>query len=83
MSELTSLPNIGKTSVARLALIGVTTAEQLRELGAKEAFARLRLVEGDTCLSTLYGLAGAVKGVRWHTLSEQERAELKQYFDTF
>jgi DNA transformation protein len=83
MSALTTLPNIGKVSVKRLARIGVETAEQLKELGAREAFLRLRLIEGDTCLDTLYAFAGAVKGVRWHDLSDEEKSELKEYFNSF
>jgi DNA transformation protein len=83
MSELTNLPNIGKVMVQRLAAADITTAEQLKELGGKEAFFRLRMIEGDTCLSSLCALEGAVKGVRWHTLSPEEKAELKKYHDTF
>ena len=83
MSELATLPNVGKVTVKRLSAIGIETAEQLKEVGSREAFIRLRLLEGDTCLDTLYGLEGAIQGVRWHALSDEDKAGLKEYFRTF
>jgi DNA transformation protein len=82
MSELTSMPNIGKTTVKRLAAVGIYDRETLLQLGSKEAYRSLKLIEGDTCFSTLCGLEGAVEGIRWHFLSADKKAELKQFFDS-
>lgn len=83
MTRLTDMPNLGKTAEKRLQAVGINDAETLQEVGSWEAFARLRLLEGDTCFSTLCGLEGAVKGIRWHHLSKEDKSKLKQYFDTF
>ena len=82
-SRLSDLPNIGKTMEKRLAAIGITDIETFMNTGSKEAFTRLRLLEGDTCFSSLCGLEGAVQGIRWHFLSDESKSELKRFFDSF
>jgi DNA transformation protein len=80
--KLTEIPNIGRVMKERLARIHITTPEELNKLGSKEVYKRLYEVEGDTCLDTLYGLEGAILGIRWHELSKEKRDELKEFFNT-
>ena len=76
--ELTDLPNIGVTVAEKLKAVGVTTPEQLRELGSVEAVLRIKAesAEDAPCRSMLSGLEGAIRGVRWHTIDKTERDEL-------
>jgi len=80
MAEITKMPNLGEIAEKRLAKIGITDSEQLIEIGAKEAYIRLNIVEGDTCFSTLCALEGAIQNVRWHDLSVDKKEDLKQFF---
>jgi len=48
MKSLTNLPNIGKTMEQRLVSIGINDVETLMNIGSKEAFIRLHLLESDT-----------------------------------
>lgn len=48
MGKLTDMPNIGKVMEKRLAAVGINTPDELIRIGSKEAFTRLRLLEGDT-----------------------------------
>ena len=80
--ELTKMPNIGKILEKRLSAIGITTSEELIKTGAENAFIRLNISEGDTCLHALYALEGAVQDIRKTDISEQRKAELKQFFDS-
>ncbi len=48
MGKLSNMPNIGETMEKRLAAVGINTSEELISIGSKEAFTRLRLLEGDT-----------------------------------
>jgi len=82
MSQLSKLPNVGKTLEKRLLEIGVNDAEGLKEIGSKEAFVRLYLHEGDTCFSTFCALEGAIQGIRWHNISDDKRQELKKFFES-
>ena len=80
MSALESLPGIGPVCVRRLSDAGIKTAEQLCEAGAKTAFLRLKSAHPDACLSSLYAIAGAIRGVPRGKLDAEEKAELRSFF---
>lgn len=81
--RLSELPNIGKIMEKRLIAVGICNVEEFMEIGSKEAFTKLRLLEGDTCFSSLCGLEGAIQGVRWHKLSGATKSDLKEFFESF
>jgi len=83
MGKLSEQPNIGKVMERRLVGAGINDVEALRQLGSKEAFIRLRLIEGDTCFNTLCALEGAIQGIRWHYLDSETKEDLKRFFDSF
>ena len=65
MERLTDLPNIGPKLAENLEKAGIETPERLRELGAEEAFLRIRAqADAAACLHQLEALAGAAEGVR-------------------
>jgi DNA transformation protein len=76
--DLEDLPNIGKVLADRLRAAGVTSAAELRRIGDAGAFRKIRHdLPQDACTHTRLALAGAVRGVRWHSLDAQLRATLK------
>jgi len=77
MGELSALPNVGKVLEKNLNEVGIYTAEQLREIGSKEAFIR---IDPGACLHMLYGLQGAIDGIRDSVLPESTRNELKAFY---
>lgn len=80
--ELTDLPNIGPKLADNLRRVGVGSAEQLRELGTREAFLRIRAqVDPAACFHQLTALAGAEAGIPKKALSQAERAALRAFFD--
>jgi len=83
MGELSKLPNIGKLSEKKLNQVGIFTKEELFTLGSKEAFKRIRKIDAGACLNMLYGLEGAVQGVRWHNLSKETKEDLKKFFGLY
>lgn len=81
MSELTNLPNIGPVAAESLKKVGVETPEQLRAMGAEEAWLRIRLrVDSGACLHMLQGLEGAVEGIPKKELSKEKKAALNAFF---
>ena len=75
---LERMKNLGPVSAARLRAAGIETPEELRRLGAVEAYVRLkRAFPAETTHTSLYMLHGAVTGVRWYGLSEESRAALR------
>ena len=81
MSDLIGLPEIGPVAVGKLAAVGIADAETLRDVGAREAFLRVRAdVDPGACLQMLTALECAVRGVRASMLPPQDRAEIRAWF---
>ena len=81
MATLSSMRNIGKELEKKLQSIDICTAEDLRKVGSKEAFAHLKSIYPKVCLVYLYALQGAIDEVEYNQLSEEVKAELKEYSD--
>ena len=81
MTKLTALTNIGKEMESKLKSVGIDCAEKLIEVGAKEAFFRLKTKYPQVCLVHLYTLEGAIRGLEFNGLSEETKAELKAFSD--
>ena len=79
MAALEDLPNIGEVLAGRLRAAGIKDEAALMKLGDAAAFARLRAdLPEDACTHTRLALAGAVRGVRWHTLDKALRLKLTE-----
>lgn len=83
MGELAALPNIGKDTEEKLNRVGITTAAELREIGSKKAWLMIRSIDETACLHRLYGLEGAVMGVKKSALPAETKKELKEFFSSF
>lgn len=80
MGELTSLPNIAAKMEAQLADVGITTIEQLKKIGSREAWLRILARDPSACINRLCGLEGAIQGVRWHSLDDETKSSLKAFY---
>lgn len=83
MSDLTSMRNIGKEMERKLTTVGISSAEMLSQMGARQAFLKLKLVYPEICLVHLYTLQGAIDNIEFNCLSEDMKSELKEFSDTF
>lgn len=81
MGELSKLPNIGKNIEEQLSLVGINTVEELKKIGSKEAWLKIRDIDKSACINRLYALEGAIEGIRWHNLSEEKKLILKEFYD--
>ena len=80
MGELSKLPNIGKVIERQLVQVGITSADDLRKLGAKEAWLKIQEIDASACLHRLMALEGAIEGVKKTMLSEDVKADLKAFY---
>ena len=81
MADIEETPNIGKELGARLRKVGIETREELLKVGDAAAFLRIRSeLPDDACSHTRLALAGAVRGVRWHSLDKALREALTREF---
>jgi len=78
VSELAALRNLGPVTAGRLEDVGIETPEELRAVGAVEAYRRLRFAHPkDTSVIALMALEGALQGVDWRMLDPERLAALK------
>ncbi len=83
MGELRELPNIGKVVEEQLNQVNITTYEQLKEIGSRQAWLNIKQIDPSACINRLYGLEGAIQKVRKAELSPEIKADLKEFYDTF
>ncbi len=81
MTELSSMKNIGKELERKLKIIGINTAEELRQVGSKNAFFKLKMRFPEVCLVHLYTLEGAITNTDFNKLSEDTKKDLKKFSD--
>ncbi|MCF2553828.1 TfoX/Sxy family protein [Faecalicatena contorta] len=80
MGELSKLPNIGKTVEGQLLQIGIRTVDELKEAGVKEAWLKIQEIDESACLHRLMALEGAIQGVKKTMLSDEVKADLKEFY---
>jgi len=81
MSDLSTLPNLGKVVVSKLNEVGIHSIAELKAAGTENAFMRLRAVDPGACYCMLCGLEGAIQGIRWHNLPPERKLELKEFLN--
>ena len=80
MSELTTLPNIAEKLDKQLSDVGITTIEQLKEVGSREAWLRILARDPSACIMRLSSLEGAIQGIRWHYLDNDTKKSLREFY---
>ncbi len=80
MSEMTKLANIGPKLDDQLAKVDITTPEELKKVGSREAWLRIKAIDPSACLMRLSALEGAIQGIRWHNLDNKIKEELKTFY---
>lgn len=81
MGELSKLPNIGPKVEEQLQGVGITTYEQLKEMGSQQAWLKIKAIDDSACMHRLLALEGAIQGIRKSELSAEKRAELKEFYN--
>jgi len=79
--RLRDLLNIGPTSEDRLVAVGIETPEHLDEIGAVEAYFRVKAAFPDTTLVLLYAIQGALLDIHWDKLPDSMVDELRSAVD--
>ncbi len=83
MGELSKLPNIGKVLEEQLNEAGINTADDLINIGSKEAWLKIKEIDESACINRLMALEGAIQNIRWHDLSADDKENLKDFYNNF
>lgn len=83
MSGVETLRNLGPRSVDLLAEVGITTVEQLHELGSVEAYRRLRFAFGKrVSLNMLWAMEAGLRDMHWKYLTPADKEKLLNALDS-
>ena len=76
---MTPIKNMGPKSRVWLHEIGINTLEDLKTIGAVEAYRRLKIAfPTEITLNMLWGLQAAILNISWKNLTPEMKAELKE-----
>lgn len=81
MGELSELPNIGKVVEEQLNQVGIFTFEDLKAVGAKQAWLKIQGIDSSACIHRLLALEGAIQGVKKTDLPSQTKVDLKEFYN--
>ena len=79
-SDLRNRINIGLDTESKLLRVGIDSFSKLESIGSEQAFLRLQTIDPGACLSLLYGLDGAINGIKWNEISAIRKQELQQFY---
>ena len=80
MGELSELPNIGKIVEEQLNQVGIFTFEELKAVGAKQAWLKIQEIDSSACIHRLLALEGAIQGVKKTDLAPEMKKELGEFY---
>ncbi len=80
MGELSKLPNIGTVVEEQLNAVGITSYEQLKAMGSRQAWLKIQSIDSSACIHRLLALEGAIRGVKKTQLPEDVKADLKAFY---
>lgn len=81
MAAISTIRNLGPATEASFAKAGITTAEDLRKLGAHEAYRRWLQAGLPAHFIGYYVLVMALQGRPWNDCKGAEKAALRARFD--
>lgn len=79
---VSSIPNLGPASEAAFAKAGIHSAQEIRDMGADEAYRRLLLAGTQPHFIGYYVLVMGLQGRPWNDCKGDEKAALRKRFDT-
>ena len=80
MGELSKLPNIGKIVEEQLFKVGISSVDELVIIGSKVAWLKIQEIVESACIHRLMALEGAIQGVKKSMLSDEVKADLKEFY---
>lgn len=80
MGELSKLPNIGKIVEEQLVQVVIRSVDELKSIGAKEAWLKIQAIDDSACINRLMGLEGAIQGIKKTMLPDEVKVDLKEFY---
>ena len=81
MGHLKEAINIGEKLERQLNEVDITTIDELKAVGSRDAWLRILMRDPSACFMRLCALEGAILGIRWHNLDDDTKAKLKAFYN--
>lgn len=81
MGELSRCLNIGEVVEKQLNEVGISTYEELKRIGSKDAWLRIKEIDDSVCIHRLYAFEGAIRNIKKSFLSEDVKTDLKEFYN--
>jgi len=82
MSGLRNFPNIGIVLEKQLSEIGIEKIEELRDMGSKLAWLKIKKNDSSACYNRLCALEGAILGIKKSELNAYQKKDLKKFYNS-
>ncbi|WP_458455838.1 TfoX/Sxy family DNA transformation protein [Methanobrevibacter sp.] len=67
----------------QLNTVGINTVDDLIDIGSEETLLKIKEIDESACINRLMALEGAIQNIRWHDLSEDDKKNLKDFYNNF
>ena len=81
MGQLSKLHNIGKEIERQLNKVGIFTYDELKDIGTEQAWLKIQEIDASACIHRLLALEGAIQGIKKTDLSQERKADLKDFYN--
>lgn len=82
MGELSKLPNIGAVVEKQLNEAGINTYDELKKIGSKKAWLKIKENDPSACIHRLYALEDAIENIKKTALPTSIKKDLKKFYDS-
>lgn len=76
--NISQMRNLGPATERMLRDVGVNSADELRAIGAVDAFLRLQFAQSGVSLNALYAMEAALLDIDWRELLRERKSGLKR-----
>lgn len=60
--------------------VGIDSIDKLKQTGSKSAWLKIQGIDESACIHRLLALEGAIQGVKKTMLSDEVKADLKEFY---
>lgn len=78
MKNLSELPNIGNAVANQLKQVGILDEDDLKSIGAEQAWLKIQQIDKTACINKLYALEGAILGIKKTLIAKRKKRSIKR-----
>lgn len=83
MKNLSELPNIGNAVANQLKQVGILDEDDLKSIGAEQAWLKIQQIDKTACINKLDALEGAILGIKKTLLPNERKEALREFYNRY